>query len=180
MQINVTQDLKAGVYDIVLTKIEGAIPPTIAPPESVPQFDERGLLKGGSLYGGYRVDPIVPAGTPRTVTIGLTGHVLSVARPDLGEMMGGYLTRVSAQAHGNPNIVGALMIGGMDTYFSDFGGFKADGSNWPIVADLIYNGKAATKADIDAWAAWYEAFKKNVVPNSPTPGGGNVPIGTEP
>jgi hypothetical protein len=105
-----------------------------------------------------QIDPIVPPGTPGTVTLPQTGHVLSVPRPDLGEMFVGYCTRVSAQCGGNKDTVGALFSFG-DAVFSKSGGYKADGTNWPVTADRFFSPilyltdaeKAQTAAGMAEW-----------------------------
>lgn len=121
-----------------------------APVDPVPviEWDEAsGNIKGGRTVGpGYYVEPVVPKGTARTVTPSETGHTLSIPRPDKGEMFMGYCIKVSDQATGgkDPNAfqrVGAL-ASGADHYFDKWGGFKADGSNWPFAADRFFNGEA--------------------------------------
>jgi hypothetical protein len=105
------------------------------------EVDANQLLVGARQYGSARVDPVVGAGTPTTVTLPKTGHTLSVARTDLGEGFVGYCTRIADQAGGNPNTVGALFLG-TSHLFERFGGYKADGSNWPQAADYFYNIRA--------------------------------------
>lgn len=105
------------------------------------EVDANQLLVGARQYGNARIDPVVGAGAPTTVTLPRTGHTLSVARTDLGEMFVGYCTRVADQAGGNPGTVGALFLG-TQHLFERFGGYRADGSNWPQAADMFYNMRA--------------------------------------
>lgn len=138
---------KVESIDNRLRAVEGPTGPTAPvdapppPPAPAYEFDEQGFLVGGTNYGGMRVDPIVGPDCPRTVTPSETGHTLSIARVDLGERFMGYCIRVSAQAHGNPAIVGALAMG-TEWLFRPWGGYKEDGSNWPFAADRFYNGEA--------------------------------------
>lgn len=90
---------------------------------------------------GMRADLPCPQGTPDTVTLTQTGHTLSLPMPQKGEMFAGYCGRIAQQAHGDASAVGALFLG-VEPYFARFGGFKADGSNWPQAADAFYNPTA--------------------------------------
>lgn len=99
--------------------------------------DERGLS---------RIDDVVPEGTPGTIKMLKTGNVLSIPQPG-SESWGGYLGRVYRQTkHFAP--VYAMAYG--DSAFEGFGGFKADGSNWPICADRCYNPDAYRSDDAKA------------------------------
>lgn len=118
------------------------VPPPITPPV---EFDpDTGVMQGGR--NAAYIDPVVPAGTPRTVTPSETGHTLSIARPDKGETFVGYCTRVSDQATAGTDPkayqrVGALMLGA-GHLFDRWGGFREDGFNWPFAADRFFNGAA--------------------------------------
>lgn len=99
-----------------------------------------------------RIDPIVPAGTPGTVTLPLTSHTLSIPRLDLKESWVGFLTRVQAQAGGDRDgIITAAAVG------ENFGGDPdATGDNWPAVADYAFNAPQYARAlgltgTSDAW-----------------------------
>jgi hypothetical protein len=92
----------------------------------------------GKAVNGKRVDLPCPQGTPGTVTLSATGHTLSLADPSK-EMFAGYCERVAEQADGNPNIIGDLVVLGTSPWFERFGGFKADGSNWPQAADYFFD-----------------------------------------
>lgn len=113
-----------------------------------------------------RIDPIVAAGSPGTVLMAITGHVLSAPRPDLGEMFPGYCERVSLQCGGRIAIIGMLFNGGAAALFAALGGYKADGSNWPEAADRFFNGRAylddAGKAQYDAAQAAMAAAQVGV------------------
>jgi hypothetical protein len=116
---------------------QSAAPPVPAP--GIPAPNGNQLLEAARAQADApRIDPVVPPGTPGTVTLPATGHVLSVARPDLHEMFVGYCERVSAQAGGNAATVGALMLG-TAYLFEKLGGYRADGANWPEAADRFYN-----------------------------------------
>jgi hypothetical protein len=88
---------------------------------------------------GRRVDQPCPQGTPGTVTLAATGHTLSLPEVAKGEMFAGYCGRVYLQCGAqSADAVGSLFLG-TSVYFDRFGGFKADGSNWPQAADFFYN-----------------------------------------
>lgn len=169
--IHEVEEIKARV-DYLLTRLRDGEPGTVtiapvvpAPPipaaPAIPLGEvdpATGMLKGYREVSGYRVDPIVGPGTPTTVTLP-SGHVLSKARADLGEMFMGYCIRISDQAQGSINVVGSLAMVG-DSAFDKVGGYKTDGSNWPEAADRFYTPKAymtpeereKVQADEDAWA----------------------------
>jgi len=108
------------------------------PPPAEPTFH--------AAPGGWRIDDVMPKGTGGTVTVPVTGHVISLPQPGKtygdGEMFIGYCQRVHLQC-GSPdaNSVGALFMG-TGHLFQDRGGFKGDGSNWPEAADQFFNGAA--------------------------------------
>jgi hypothetical protein len=113
------------------------LPPVVIKP------NEEIHMASHHMQSGQVVADVVPSGTPNTVTLPKTGHVLSL--PLLGatygdaEMWPGYCNRVQAQC-GAPgsDYTFKLMYAG-DGAFHDTGGFKPDGSNWPITADRYYN-----------------------------------------
>jgi hypothetical protein len=86
---------------------------------------------------GKRVDQPCPPGTPGTVTLTKTGHTLSTPLP--GENFGGYCDRIWRQAEGVPGVAFAYIMNGSESYFERFGGYKADGSNWPAAADFLFD-----------------------------------------
>ncbi len=136
-------------------------------------------------YGGRRYDNVVPAGTPGTAVCPVTGHVLSLAMPANGETFIPYCGRVSKQAGSSmenwDRIAGAVMLMGADQNFKQFGGFKADGSNWHLAADLILNHAAYFPVDPAAearrQAEWAEVNARlaqqrkdaGALPPAPTP-----------
>lgn len=137
------------------------------PTPVTPQFDARGMLLGGRKFGDWPIDPVVPEGTPNTVKLDISNDVLSLPRPDLDERAINYFVRVCDQARGSEtalNAVGASMVQGLAPYFAPFGGYKADGSNWPLAASWYYHGSGATPADLAAWSAWGVAFQSTQVP----------------
>jgi hypothetical protein len=113
-------------------------------PVATELFDSYGLLARARMLGNVRIDPVVQPGTLHTVTLPVTGHVLSVARPDLKEMLLGYIQRVSEQAAAKAEEVqasiGELMLGTAHLFAPDV--FQADGSNWPLAADRYLNPAA--------------------------------------
>jgi hypothetical protein len=131
------------------------------------QFDaNQMLMQARQAAGGARIDPVVGPDCPYTVQMPTTKHVLSVARPDLGEMFMGYCMRVADQATNGKGdeysgSIGSLFLGS-EHLFKEFGGFDPTGANWPSAADKFYNMRAymsvAERAKDDAaqqqWAAW--------------------------
>ena len=129
-------------------------------------MDLNPILVHARMVGNAIIDPVLPEGVPGTVKMPLTGHVLSVPRPDLGETFIPYAQRVSDQAHGNIATVGALHISSQ-RLFARFGGFKEDGSNWAAAADCFYNLRSymtpAERAEADrareSWNVVYERMR---------------------
>lgn len=120
----------------------GTIPPHTEPPPAPPaQVDADGFLLGYRAYGNppMRIDPKAPSGTPGTVTLP-SGRVVSVPRPDKGEMLMGYLTRVVDQCDGDVSRVGLILIGA--------GGNAGEPSNWPAFAEAFY---APAKGGAPGW-----------------------------
>lgn len=156
---------------------------------------------------GWRVDDIVPPGTPGTVTLPKTGHTLSLPQPSpdpnnpgRGEMLMGYIARVHKQC-GEPTFpqgLGALFLG-TDGLFAPGRPWDAKGTYWPEAADKFYNReaymtdaeKAAQAAANQQWDAhWAEKERQRkeqpARPQRPThaqdglnnpPAGEDVPIG---
>lgn len=113
--------------------------PRIDPtPAGVPDAN-RLLLRARVLASGVRVDPVAPSGTPGTVTLPKTGHVLSLPQVPAENFMG-YCTRVVDQCSGNEATLGALLGGMSDFLFPQ--GFNPDGTGWPEGADKFYNVRA--------------------------------------
>lgn len=101
-----------------------------------------------------RFDDIVPEGTPGTIKLAKTGHVLSLPLIEQGEWWSGYIVRVYKQCRAfAPQ--GAMNFG--DAAFAPYGGLKDDGSNWPIVADRCYNPDAYASDEVKAQQAAYNA-----------------------
>lgn len=133
------------------------------------EYDEHGLLAKGWTMGAFsRIDPVVDASCPTAVVLEKTGHVLSIPRPDLGEKFPAYAERVSRQCGviGTPTNIGALFIS-ISKHFARFGGYKEDGSNWPLVADYYFNRYAyltdkereAYDAGQRSWGAAHERMQ---------------------
>jgi len=181
------RELKANVVSLA----SGAPPVVSMPPIVVMnpmyEMDANHFLTHVRAHGGGRVDPVVGPDCPYTVTLPKTGHTLSVARPDIGEMFIGYVQRTADQATGGKGdtilgTVGSLFLG-TAWLFEPFGGFKTDGSNWPQAADRFCNIRAymtpeeiardeKNKAD---WAAVGEVMK-NQPPIQPTPPPEETPL----
>lgn len=181
------------------TSTIGQNPP---PPPASPlyEFDMNQLLVGARQYGGGRVDPVVGPDCPHTRVMPKTGHVLSVARPDLGEMFMGYVQRVADQATGGKGdtilpSLGTLFLG-TGTFFehgTPGKPFNPDGSNWPEAADAFCNMRAYMTPDEIArddkakadWAEVYERMKNQPAytppaPQPPAPPAPPLPPGEEP
>ena len=124
---------------------------------------------------GWRVDDVVPSGTPGTVTLPKTGHVLSLPQPSpdptnpgKGEMLMGYIARVHKQC-GEPTFpqgLGSLFLG-TEGLFAPGRPWDAAGTYWPEAADKYYN-RLAYESDYErelrlrATTQWneYDAEKK--------------------
>jgi hypothetical protein len=137
--------------------------------------------------GGYAIADIVPEGTPGTIWMPFTGHVLALPMPGpvygKGEMWAGYLNRVQLQCGAPPGDYNGRGMYSGDAYFADLGGFKQDGSNWPLGADRYFNAaayasdeeKAAVKllAEREAkhapgsWAAMGDAYRNRGANSEP-------------
>jgi len=122
-------------------------PPAV--PRRVYQYREDGILADGRKepVSGARIDPVVDADCPTAVAVpdplepGSTLYV-SKARTDLNERWLGYVIRVSDQCKGGLTRLGSA--GYLATQsFAPFGGFKADGSNWPQAAAQFHRRKPA-------------------------------------
>lgn len=108
-------------------------------PNPMNEVGLNGLLVHARQIGNMTIDPVVDVViTGVTTRMPRTGHILSLPRPDLGEMFMGYCQRVSDQAKGNVATVGALFISS-GRLFARFGGYRSDGGNWPEAADCFYN-----------------------------------------
>lgn len=113
-----------------------------------------------------QIDDQVPAGTQGTITMPVTGHVLSAPQAERGESFASYAWRVHRQC-GWPDAAdcrGELMFD--STAICDAaGGWTADGKNWPLAADMFFDHDAylnpAQKAQLaQAQAAWAAAEAK--------------------
>lgn len=141
------------------------------------------------IIGGRRIDDIVPPGTPGTVLLPKTGHVLSLPQPGPvygeAEMWAGYVNRVQLQCGGEPGDYTARMWQAGDAMFKDLGGFKTDGSNWAVRADQYFNPLAyATPEELAArqraldleaahapgtWAAMDDAYRQRAAERAAPP-----------
>lgn len=99
---------------------------------------------------GNRIDNVAPTGTPGTVTLPVTGHVLSLPQPRLdaqgkliqgGEMLVGYTLRVGVQC--GATLQKAIDMHGAIAYMES--GLKTYGPTpayWPMEVDEFYNREA--------------------------------------
>ena len=112
------------------------------------------------------------SGTPGTVTLPVTGHVLSLPRPQDGEMLMGYSQRISLQLAGERSadaIMGSAGTGGMIQQIGDGGP-----QYWPEMLDRRYNPRAYMT---DTQRAAVDAPQIGPDPWISTPAGvSNVPI----
>lgn len=198
-------EVKQAVIPLLAAQQAGGtigVPPVVTPPTPPPapnplyEMDANHLLvHARQLSNGARVDPVVGMDIPQElrsyfVLLPATSHVLSVPRVDLREMFQGYCTRVSDQATGaNPralDTIGSLYLG-TGPYFAKFGGFKADGSNWPQAADAFFNPRAymtpeelaADDAAKAGWRQWEQVVQQPPKP-APTPPPVVLPPGEAP
>jgi hypothetical protein len=165
------------------TNVVGETPPPAPVTEPNPMYeaDINGLLTHVRSVSGQRVDPVVGPDCPNTRVCAKTGHVLSKARPDLGEMFVGYVQRVSDQITNGKaetiiGTVGALFLGTSTFFEHGTPGkqFNPDGSNWPEAADCFANMRAymtdAEKERDDKakaeWAEW-NRIKQEQAANHP-------------
>ncbi len=134
--------------------------PVAAAPPVLPKLDAVTYSAG---LQGTRLDDAVGAGTPGTITLP-SGRTLSVPVPG-SETFVSYVRRVARQlaANGGRDVTDMLgiLFQGTEYIFSKFGGWKSDGSNWPIAADFFANpgdyADPAEKAKADAATAAYNA-----------------------
>jgi len=99
---------------------------------------------------GYRVDDVALPGTPGTVTLPVTGHVVSLPQPNAqhperGEMLMGYIMRVYKQCGGKES--DRFAVGPLSLPKSPDGVHHPDGTYWPEMADRFYNPVAYMTPD---------------------------------
>jgi hypothetical protein len=102
------------------------------------------------------VEKIVPSGAPGTVTLPLTGHVLSLPRPDLGEALIGYAERVYKQcgADSLANLGGLILSQSVPAVCGPATGDPV--KDYPVVVDAYYNHAAYLTA---AQAAYEQSLR---------------------
>lgn len=150
---------------INLASAGGTVTVPVAPVVSKYEMNGNHMLTHVRAFGTAYCDPVVGPDCPYTKVCPATGHVLSLARPDLGENFMGYVQRVADQAtNGNGDryagTIGTLLLG-TGTFFqmSSHKPLQQDGSNWPEAADCFYNIRAymtpeERKKDDDNKAGW--------------------------
>lgn len=142
-------------------------------PNPLYEMDANQMLTHCRQVGNARVDPVVGADCPNTVVLPETGHVLSVPRPDLGEMFVGYCMRTADQTTGGDgkrvlDTVGALFLGSAHLFAP--GVYDPKGTNWPRAADKFANIKAYMTPEERArdeqskqqWADWEVRVQERV------------------
>jgi hypothetical protein len=114
-----------------------AVPTAPATPVSAVTF---------TTVDGRRVDNITGTGTPGTITLSVTGHVLSLAQAAAGEMILGYALRVSKQA-GVAWQAAVNMNGALALFQSALKTYGPTPDHWPIMVDEFYNHDAYNPVD---------------------------------
>ena len=113
-------------------------------------------------------EPVKVVG-PDEVYLPVTGNVFPKPVPNTnpepplnGELFPGYVMRVGAKIGRSTSAVGSLFLGS-DYLFNKFGGYKADGSNWPETADFYFNARAyqteQERAEADAGVLAWSNFR---------------------
>jgi hypothetical protein len=165
---------KVDMLEKMFTAAGGAPAATPAPavlaPNPLYEMDANRLLTHVRQVGNMQVAPVVGKDCPDTVVLPETGHVLSIPRPDLGEMFMGYCQRTAAQTTNDDplrvlNTLGALFMGSDYLFAPEH--YKEDGSNWARAADKFANIKAYMTPEEKArdetskaeWAKWDEVVK---------------------
>lgn len=150
-------DLKAALSDNAAAITKPAVPVPLPTDPIVPgpvvklaPVETSKAITWSAGPSGWRVDDIVPPGTPGTVTLPKTGHTLSLPQPSddptnpgKGEMLMGYIARVHKQC-GSPTFpqgLGALFLG-TEGLFAPGRPWDAKGTYWPEAADKFYNREA--------------------------------------
>lgn len=130
-----TQAQQAALLSALITPVAVTPAPqalTVAAPPSV----------GGVAV---RIDAVVPSGTPNTITLPVTGHVLSNPMQSSGEGILGYFQRTSLQTGGNAQDAGGLIIAATDLAHR-LSMDAANASSWPYVVDWYANPVAYMNA----------------------------------
>ncbi len=167
MQITLTPDQ---VLSIIRQAAEATGAPPTAPPATPPA-----RVVTFTRVEGRRLDDVMPAGTPGTITLPVTGHVLSVPQASIGELLLGYAIRVSKQA--GVELQTAINMNGALALFQS--ALKSSGptpDSWPAMADEFYNREAynpVSDADKAAqakqWADAQKLMQQQPPPASTTP-----------
>lgn len=122
-----------------------------------------------------QIDPVVPQGTPLTVLLPVTGHVLSL--PVAVEGFASYCWRVHRQClwPDQADDRGAILFN-TSAIFSQAGqGYDdAHRENWPLVADMHYNHEAYLtpdqRAQLEQAKAQWAAAEANIGQQQPSSG----------
>lgn len=117
----------------------------------------------------YVVNAVSAPGTPGTTYMPLSGHVLSVPQPQVGEGLLGYYLRTSAQHGGDPQAVGGLLV-----YQQGYAG-----QPWELIADS-YGVRNPAVAHPAGWVDPYAASTTGATQAGPVAAGGtgSVPWGS--
>jgi hypothetical protein len=154
-QLSLPDALKAQMIQEVLNSFNQTLPAPVAP---APAPDAPVIIEGA---GPALIGDVVPSGTPGTVTLKWTGHVLSLPMMDKGEMLMGYMQRVYKQCLGER--IRSQGINPLTAVIADFKlpdgstcHMDTNGAGWPEFADKWYNEKAYDSnydSNAGAWAA---------------------------
>lgn len=122
------------------------------------------------VVGNTRVDDVMPAGTPGTMTMPITGHVLSLptsavaadgtwlGTPGSGEGLIGYCERVCRQCGWDDAVAGIAQAGGIQALGSQLPAAGRTVASWPAMADNWYNlakySKLSTAEQAAIQASW--------------------------
>lgn len=138
-------------------------------------------------HNGMRVDLPAAPGTPGTVILPVTGHVVSLPMDEQGELGMGYLNRVHRQVGDlkdeHVGSIASMVILGWSAAAQTLGVLhKAPKEQYPIVADYLLNTEAYITASMTAeqraahaaqQAAnqrdWEEATRRMAAGAAPTP-----------
>jgi hypothetical protein len=162
---SLTQAEQAALLSALITPVAVTPAPqslTVAAPPSV----------GGVAV---RIDAVIPTGTPSTITLPVTGHVLSLPLQSQGEGILGYFQRTSLQTGGNAQDAGGLIVAATDLAHR-LSMDAANASSWPYIVDWYANpvaymnvyepGAIAAGQAQDAKIALEDAGKGSVSINS--------------
>ena len=125
---SLTQAQQAALLSALITPVAVTPAPqslTVAAPPSV----------GGVAV---RIDAVVAPGSPSTITLPVTGHVLSLPLQSQGEGILGYFQRTSHQTGGDAQDAGGLIVNAVDIA-TKLQMDSGNPSSWPYIVDWYAN-----------------------------------------